>query len=378
MEEQIISKEIDYLKEAVTLLRIVSGSDNMDRLEKRILSAVGRQSDRIRQILQLLKKIEKEAQECFQEQKDEIDYYFQRSGQTSMTAGDMVLLYENCLSAAPGKEVEALRLFWQSLDEESYYEEFGECLTGYENGLDALEHPKALTDPMEILRTILKLNIPEEEKWKLQQIFLEPQKHRERILPLLQEAVTLLHGYDREIAPLTEEFFLFWSRTLEHTDIYDYIRENLGSALGKCQWGTVIRPQLMSPGTLGLQLKTQRGAFVPSPAYFWAGILYGEDFSIRSVLDGEEGNRQEIALYALKLLSDKSKFEILAYIRNRQAYGSELARQFGLTTATISHHMSTLVGEGLVEVTREDNKVFYRSRTEALRSILEYCIDALT
>lgn len=91
---------------------------------------------------------------------------------------------------------------------------------------------------------------------------------------------------------------------------------------------------------------------MPSPAYCWIGILYGEDLAIRTVLDGEEGNRQ--------------------------AYGSELARQFGLTTATISHHMSTLVGEGLVEVTREDNKVFYRSRTEALHSILEYCLETLT
>lgn len=378
MEGQIISKEIDYLREAVILLRIVSGSDNMARLEKRILSAVGKPTDRIRQILQLLKDIVQEAQERFQEQKKEIDYYFQCDEHTSLTAGDMVLLYENCPSAAPGKEAEQLRLFWQSLDEESYYGQFGECLTAYESGLDALEHPKALTDPMEILRTILKLNIPEEEKWKLQQIFLEPQKHREQVLPLLQGAVSLLHGHDRKIAPLTEEFYLFWSRTLEHTDIYDYIQENLGSALGKCQWGTVIRPQLMRPGTLGMQLKTQRGAFVPSPAYCWIGILYGEDLAIRSVLDGEEGNRQEIALYALKLLSDKSKFEILAYIRNRQAYGTELARQFGLTTATISHHMSTLVGEGLVEVTREDNKVFYRSRTEALRSILEYCLETLT
>lgn len=378
MEEQIISKEIDYLREAVILLQIVSSSDNMDRLEKRILGAVDKQTDRIRQILQLLKRIEKSAAECFQGEKETVDYYFRCFGQTFMTAGNMVLLNENCPPAAPGREVEELRLFWRNLDEESYYAEFGECLTGYENALDALESPKALTDPMEILRTILKLNIPEREKWKLQQIFLEPQKHRERVLPLLQEAVALLHGYDREIAPLTEEFFLFWSRTLEHTDIYDYIQKNLGSSLGKCQWGTIIRPQLMNPGTLGLQLKTQRGAFVPSPACFWAGLLYGEDFAIRSVLDGEEGNRQEIALYALKLLSDKSKFEILAYIRNRQAYGSELARQLGLTTATISYHMSALVGEGLVEVTREENKVFYRSRTDALRSILEYCIEALT
>ena len=78
-------------------------------------------------------------------------------------------------------------------------------------------------------------------------------------------------------------------------------------------------------------------------------------------------------LEVLKVLSDKSKFEILSYIRDKRAYGSELAKHMGLTTATISHHMGALFDCGLVEIERENNRMFYREKKETMEQVLEYC-----
>ena len=78
-------------------------------------------------------------------------------------------------------------------------------------------------------------------------------------------------------------------------------------------------------------------------------------------------------LEVLKVLSDKSKFEILSYIRDKRAYGSELAKHMGLTTATISHHMGALFDCGLVEMERENNRMFYREKKETMEQVLEYC-----
>lgn len=47
MEGQIINMEIDYLREAVALLQMVSSSDIWIGWKKRILGAVGKQTDRI-------------------------------------------------------------------------------------------------------------------------------------------------------------------------------------------------------------------------------------------------------------------------------------------------------------------------------------------
>lgn len=52
-------------------------------------------------------------------------------------------------------------------------------------------------------------------------------------------------------------------------------------------------------------------------------------------------------MQVFKILSDKSKFEILKYIWNRRAYGGELEK--------------------------EDNKIYYRADKKELGRILRYC-----
>ena len=45
----------------------------------------------------------------------------------------------------------------------------------------------------------------------------------------------------------------------------------------------------------------------------------------------------EYTYEALKLLSDKSRFEIMSYLSEKPAYAGELVTYSGLTAATISH-----------------------------------------
>ena len=83
-------------------------------------------------------------------------------------------------------------------------------------------------------------------------------------------------------------------------------------------------------------------------------------------------------MQVLKLLADKSKFQILAHVRDEAAYGSELAKRLELTTATVSHHMNALLAAGLVEVRHVENRVYYTANKEALKEVLEYCMGILT
>ncbi|MDE6984152.1 MAG: ArsR family transcriptional regulator, partial [Lachnospiraceae bacterium] len=59
------------------------------------------------------------------------------------------------------------------------------------------------------------------------------------------------------------------------------------------------------------------------------------------------------------------------------AYGSELARHLNLTTATVSHHMNALLSARLVEVKREEKRVYYTANKKALEEVLAYCRDML-
>lgn len=60
-----------------------------------------------------------------------------------------------------------------------------------------------------------------------------------------------------------------------------------------------------------------------------------------------------------KVLADRSRLDILAYIKNKPAYGQEIADEFNLYSTTISHHMSRLVGSGFVFSSSKGTKSIY-------------------
>lgn len=72
---------------------------------------------------------------------------------------------------------------------------------------------------------------------------------------------------------------------------------------------------------------------------------------------------------ALRVMSDPSKLQILRLCSEERVYGIRLAEALGLTTATVSHHMSQLAEQGLVQTERDANRVYYRTDREALAKV---------
>lgn len=80
----------------------------------------------------------------------------------------------------------------------------------------------------------------------------------------------------------------------------------------------------------------------------YIGLLVNEEFRLNRVQMTDESICE-----LLKVISDRSKFEILRRISRASSYCQELAREMNLTTATISRHMSLLLDAGLVHARRE-------------------------
>lgn len=74
---------------------------------------------------------------------------------------------------------------------------------------------------------------------------------------------------------------------------------------------------------------------------------------------------------AFKLLGDRTRFDILCYLRDHSAYGQELSTHFGLSRNTIHHHMSKLATHGLVRCVTDGNRVYYSLDQEAMEILLE-------
>ena len=82
-------------------------------------------------------------------------------------------------------------------------------------------------------------------------------------------------------------------------------------------------------------------------------------------------NAKEMLPPILKLLGDKSKFEILCLLKSHGRYNLEIAEELQLTPATASHHMSLLLSNHMVTVEKKDGRVYYQLNQETLREIMK-------
>ena len=82
-------------------------------------------------------------------------------------------------------------------------------------------------------------------------------------------------------------------------------------------------------------------------------------------------NTKEMLLQILKLLGDKSKFEILCLLKSHGRDKLKIAEELQLTPATASHHMSMLLSNHMVTVEKKDGRVYYQLNQETLREIIK-------
>lgn len=99
----------------------------------------------------------------------------------------------------------------------------------------------------------------------------------------------------------------------------------------------------------------------------YCGILRKE---LLTMLSGQTPVQEDV-YDAFKLLGDRTRFDILCFLRGRSAYGQELSCHFGLSRNTIHHHMNKLISYGLVRCTAEGNRVYYSLDAQAIGLLLE-------
>ena len=98
----------------------------------------------------------------------------------------------------------------------------------------------------------------------------------------------------------------------------------------------------------------------------YIGVLINESFRVDRVQMTDEA-----ICNLLKVISDRSKFEILRRISRSSSYCQELAREMNLTTATISRHMGLLLDAGLVRARRGENRIYYDLNRDAVTNLCD-------
>lgn len=98
-------------------------------------------------------------------------------------------------------------------------------------------------------------------------------------------------------------------------------------------------------------------------------VVYG--LLIDVALDGTGEFTKEEMMIGAKVLSEKSKLEILLALKDHPMYSSQIAEQVGLTPATVSHHMNGLLVAGFVVLERRESKSYYQLAIKGIQRFVE-------
>ncbi|GEM_PF-6817994 len=71
-----------------------------------------------------------------------------------------------------------------------------------------------------------------------------------------------------------------------------------------------------------------------------------------------------------RLLADPARWTLIQLLIAAPRYGQELAELLGLSIATVSHHLSGLKKLDLVDIRRDEHRLYYHLRADRLRALL--------
>lgn len=355
----IVQKEINYVEEANRLLFNLSNQMSYTKMKEQALAKSSHNRDMIEKRYVLIIKISEFVYEHLRIEKSELEYYFKEIGTSSLSLSDYILpLYseqsgnlEEFVNIAINKSTEAVIHDYN--DKILQYDRIGK--SGEEEKVDTFE---------ELIRTLDKADIPVDGRWKILQSYINRGKHIEELKHILNKTIELIKECQDEVNMLEDEFFHYWSDYIAANDLIKEINKLINLNWEGNQNGTVIMPNLFYPQAISLSVSNE-DEYAPNRIRF--GILL-DSLSITepNIVDNDKLNS------SLKLLSDKSKFEILMYIKDKPAYGYELANALNLSTSTISYHMSALISDSLVKLEKDANKIYYCLNKDRVNDILEH------
>lgn len=205
--------------------------------------------------------------------------------------------------------------------------------------------------------TVFALTIPAESRLALLEIHHQYKSVILQAGQLLAPVIKFLEQNRSRLQALAHEF----GRELEAIGCENHLRQTTSLAInGESHYD--LRPFVFgADSNLALEPPIKEGCVTVH-----CGVLVQ---FFRQLFDGAKGAEEQV-FEAIRLLGDQTRFDILCYLRDRAAYGSELSDQLGFARNTIHHHTSKLLNAGLITYTVEGNRICYSTNKERLASLL--------
>ena len=375
-----IKKGIDYLSEGIALLTCLGKDQPLKKYIDNYLYEANLDKkafyEERKEALDFLFQVEKEAQKEFKKDQDLIAYYFGSSYEDEKTdcIGRIILLWEE-FDHPDSLTLEEYKKHLVELSDEEYYIDFGTKIQFFNDNFRNYDTEDEPADKEAVLTSIVNSEFTEKQKLSFTDALVNHAEHLQKLFALIEKAVSLLQKHENEILSLYIIFTNYWEGKFGGQDPVEYFcgdNEDMRRAICGNPFGHIITIELFHPFMKGFNSSTDENGFL-TPIVMPMGILYCDAFPIDYRIDGKS-NLDITVLYlsVLKQISHESRFEILSYTRDREAYGNELAEHLGLTNATVSHHTSLLQGTNLLKINPMGTQVLYSSNRETIKNCLDF------
>lgn len=328
--------------------------------------------------LNLLMRMTEDFKAEYKNELDQISFYFGKTqdGKQHEELTWLVLLIstDELLTFKSAKD---LKDFLTELPTDEYNRRFFNVLQDYDNTVlkgaaknGDLTSPETL-DAVAITRYILKMDLPDALLYRLEEIYFNREAHIEKLSFIINDAVSFMNKYRDELESVINDFYDYWGRMQGDRSFYQFVTEDISflSGMEEYKGGYMLVPSLhFTEFSMSIPADSDK-----RKAVLCISLMYGETLSVNAMFGTASPKLStERAINALKLLSDKSRFEIMRYIHSHNAYGNEIAEHLGLTTATVSHHMSALLEANLISLEQKNGKIYYHINKDTLSQYINF------
>ena len=233
-----------------------------------------------------------------------------------------------------------------------------------EDDIDLFVTQNNIKDISSLVQTAINSNLDESAKYRFIAAATQPVWCIQRLWEMFLEHDMIWQQQQHTLNEVARTHLSYWLD--QYTSVFELIEEKVHvKGITKFQAVNII-PSVFNFNSLTILNKDPFNYDKKEPILHIGFLMFDLGDAISRL--PQENERM---LFLMKMLSDKSKFEILRICKDKAMYGQQVANHLKLTTATTSYHLNALVNVGYLSLNVEANRIYYQTQTEKIKQDMQ-------
>lgn len=220
----------------------------------------------------------------------------------------------------------------------------------------------------EYINLIDTLDIPVEFKYKYVLLYQNHKRYFEEVIDMINLVSAELKKEEHKFHDIIDEYERIVNDKIEKADgnFFDFMDVQF-----QYDGDILLRPAIMANNVVLISSFMRIHNAYPDKKFDQAIVYFGVNVIAFSKLFKKHELNEDKLTSILKILGDRSKYDILMSLKGKQMYAAEIAKMMNVTNATVSHHMRNLFQLALVRMITDNNRVYYTLNENTIKKVVD-------